>query len=225
MASISLDEFSNYLDGSAFVQHAQQVLLSVDKRALRDRKGNVKRLIEEILPIAAFVKHLDEMGAEPVCKHHNGNQSYDAEVRLGVKRVSCGLLKDSYYVEVTCAVHPKAYLFREALNRQGSCWLNEAVYREGSRKRGDDRIVSKPTAEDAGEPLRRLKVQIIERIREKSSKRYPSPCILLVSAVPDFWACSKEWVEMLGMIRDHVDVSAFDHVYVVNYYTHFVFRL
>ena len=40
-------------------------------------------------------------------------------------------MEESYFLDVTCAVHPKEYLVRELLNKQGYCYAADGVKKIG----------------------------------------------------------------------------------------------
>lgn len=90
-----LERFSrSYKLASTFVSRAYSALEQFREDELRLRTGDgCKRLVEEVLPIAASLKYFEIPGREIKCRFFPGNQNYDArmiisadDVRLGPSR-------------------------------------------------------------------------------------------------------------------------------------------
>lgn len=123
------EKFSkSYLSTATFVSRAYSALERFSANEVRLRKGKgCKELVEEIIPIAAFLKHFEIPGRKVTCKYYPGNQNYDAKIRIEGDDVSLGLVKERYFLEVTSAVSSYEFLEREALARYGSVF-GEATY-------------------------------------------------------------------------------------------------
>jgi hypothetical protein len=78
------DKFSkSYISTATFVSRAYAALeqFSDNEVRLREGKGS-KDLVEEIIPIAAFLKHFEIPGRKVKCKYFPGNQNYNAKIRV-----------------------------------------------------------------------------------------------------------------------------------------------
>ena len=116
------EKFSkSYLSTATFVNRAYTTVeqLSTNQVLMRKEKG-VKKLVEEIIPIAAFLKHFEIPGRRVRCKHFPGNQNYDAKIQVQGDDVRLGFIEKEYFLEVTSAVSSYDFLEREALSHNGS---------------------------------------------------------------------------------------------------------
>lgn len=212
------DKFrKSYLSTATFVSRAHSALerLSDDEFRLRKGKG-CKDLVEEMIPIAAFLKHFEIPGRQVRCKYVPGNQNYDAVIRIQGNDVSLGFLRENYFLEVTTAVSPYNFLEREALARYGSVFGGGDIRRVGSRRKGDDRIVSKAVAEDGDAVVIQASDWVKERLSAKANKTYPEPCILLVQVDPERPLNIREWSTVVENVRGSVDREVFEATYLVN---------
>ena len=177
------EKFSkSYLSTATFVSRAYSALerLSDDEFRLRKGKG-CKELVEEVIPIAAFLKHFEIPGRQVRCKYILGNQNYDAVIRIQGKDVSLGFLRESYFLEVTTAVSPYDFLEREALSRYGSVFGGGNIRLVGPKRKGDDRIVSTALAEHGDAVVVKASDSARVRLSTNAHNKYPDPCILLVT--------------------------------------------
>jgi hypothetical protein len=221
-----LDIFKNYLTVSEFVRRAYRELetLTNDEYHLRQGEGNGK-LVEEILPLAAFLKHFERPGRSLKCRLFLGNQNYDAKILLNGYGVEKGYLEDSYFVEVTSAVSPQEYLKREALVRYGS-FAGCSVRRVGSKKKGNDRIEGQG-GNDIDSPVKDALEWTKNALKKKYDKKepYPSPCMLVVQVEPDRPLNLHEWGTVVSGIQNTVDRDKFRATYIVNCWTNNVFEV
>jgi hypothetical protein len=95
----------------------------------RARGPGVKELVEEVMPLAALLKHLENPELKVRCKYVGGEASHDARLRLSGRPVDQGFFEQDYYVEVTSALSPADYLRREALTRYGSVFGGAEIKR------------------------------------------------------------------------------------------------
>jgi hypothetical protein len=220
-----LDEFPrSFLSTAKFVERAYRAWERLDADAIRMRSGDgTKELIEEVLPIAAFIKHLEVSFRQIRCKLANANKNHDATILISGEEVEDGFLKPSYYLEVTSAMSPTDYLEREALTRNGFVFGGGDIRRDVSKKSGD--IVSNAAARDGTAAVENLSRWISERIAAKTAKDYPQPCILVVSVYPERRFNIHEWAEAVASVGCRIDSDPFDARYVVNWSTNTVFAL
>jgi hypothetical protein len=170
-----IEQFTkSYLSPSTFVRRAYASLEHLSANEVRLRRG-CKKLIEEILPIAAFLKHFEIPGRRVTCKHFSGNQNYDAQIKVKGPEVRSGFIKQMYYLEVTSAVSSYAHLEREALSRHGSVFGGGSIQVVGSKHKGTRNIFSRAVAQDQDAPVIEASQWIEECLKAKSNKRYRSP--------------------------------------------------
>jgi len=212
------EKFSkSYLSTATFVSRAYSALERLSDDEFRLRKGTgCKELVEEVIPIAAFLKHFEIPGRQVRCKYIPGNQNYDAIIRIQGEDVSLGFLRERYFLEVTTAVSPYDFLEREALSRYGSVFGGGNIRRVGSRRKGDDRIVSTAVAEDGDAVVVKASDWARERLRAKANKKYPDSCILLVQVEPERPLNIREWSTVAENVRGSVDREVFAATYLVN---------
>jgi len=209
------DKFSkSYLSTATFVSRAYATVDQLNTKQILMRKGNgVKKLVEEIMPIAAFLKHFEIPGIRVRCKHFPGNQNYDAIIHVQGNDVPLGLIEPEYYLEVTSAVSSYDFLEREALSNNGSVFGGGKIRRE----KGSRRIISDATAEDHDAPVNKTSDWVITCLKNKANKQaYPHPCILLVQVEPERPLNTREWLTIVERIQPSVNRQAFTATYLVN---------
>jgi hypothetical protein len=114
-------------------------------------------------------------------------------------------------LEVTTAVHPKYYLVREKVARDGFAFGPDDIHRD--RKTGQ--IISKAVAKDGTKAQAELVDIIVARIIDKKSKQYPPETSLIVQceamlALPD------EWVDIVGGVRSRIGGHSFREIFLYN---------
>jgi len=165
------NEFSkSYLSTSVFVSRAYASLerLSGDEVLLRQKDG--KKLVEEIIPIAAFLKYFEIPGRRVNCKYFPGNQNYDARIKIRGNEVRRNFLKESYFLEVTSAVSAYNYLERESLSIHGAVFGGGKIHSEGLKHQGNRRIISEAVAEDGDAVVIKASDWIRECLKAKAGK-------------------------------------------------------
>jgi hypothetical protein len=220
-----LDRFSkSYLSVGIFTRRAYAAYWDFDDDEIRLRRGDgCKKLLEEILPIAAFLKHIEVPGRYVKCRWFPGNQNYDARLKISGIEVQKGMLKESYFIEVTSAVSKNDYLKREALSRYGCVFGGDDIHRVGSRRKGE--IISRAVAENREAAIIKSSNWVIVQLRAKARKQYPIPCILLVQVKPERRLSISEWSMIADRVQGEVDRSAFEHTFLVNAWDNIVIRI
>jgi hypothetical protein len=213
-----------FLRAPVFVSRAYAGLeaLDADQYRMRSVEG-AKELIEEIMPLAAFLKHLEIPDRRVRCRYAGGDGPHDARLRLAGPEVERGFLAAAYFVEVTTAVAPTDYLEREALTRYVGFFGGGDIRRVGSGKGAP--IVSKPLAVDAETPVLRAIGWVTDRLKAKASKTYPRPCILVVNIELERPFGIGEWARLAEAVRPSVDRTRFDLAYIVNWQSNTVFEI
>jgi hypothetical protein len=204
------------LSASEFCQRAYDALdqLSKEDLLLRKSKGS-KQLLEEVLPIATFAKYLERPGRKAFMRCFGGNNPYDGMVYLSGQEVEHGFLQSEYYLEVTTANSPSDYLHREGIARNVPVFGGEKIERVGSKKNGNDIIVSKAIAEDGESAVNKAAEWCIKAINAKIQKEYPSPCILLVGCLPTRCLNPIEWGKVVQEVVNATSPNKFSGVYII----------
>ena len=202
---------------STFVRRANAAIETVPAERFRSRRGEIKGLVEEVLPLAAFLKHLDVPSRRVKARLAPDDDDHDARIQVAGPEVDKGFLDATYFVEITTAASPVDYLRREALNRNGFAFGGTDIRREGSRLRGDDRIISQAVAVDGEAAVRDATVWVKNRIEVKSRRSYPKPCILLVNLEPDRRLTLPEWCTLTLDAATVVQPDVFKAIYAIDW--------
>lgn len=213
----------SFLTSATFVRRAYDELRRVPQPEFFSRAGPTKQLIEEVLPLAAFLKHIELPDQRVRCRYYGPTSPFDARIALDGHWVRKGIIEPHYYIEITTAIAPRAHLHREALRRYGSVFHDPDIQREGIRREGTDRIVSKARALDASLPPIEVSTWIATCIAKKILNHYPQPCILLVNAEPASPLDFSEWATVRAGLAS-VNKGWFAYAYVVNWNQNLVFN-
>jgi len=181
--------------------------------------------MEEILPLAVFLKFLEVPNRNVRCKFKGGSDEYDAEISIIGPEVERGYFKPHYFVEITTAVSPVDYLRREALNRNGYVFHDPDIRRIGSRINGKDKIINQATALDGETEVKNAVTSVKKRIHSKGGKIYPKPCILIINVVPEWPLSLEEWCYLKAQVESLVDRVTFERTYVVDCLENFVIKI
>jgi len=179
-----LEEFDGrLLDGLNFCRRVYRLLHRLRSslegiRELRRRTSpRAKRLVEELLPLAAYVQSRYSGSRILRIRWMGGNQGFDAQVYWSGPAVENLGLPRHRYVEVTTAGPSNAYLVRELLDTQGGAFSSKGTHREPKSRR----IVSRPVVESSPDAVRELAGIVKARIDDKSAKAYPPLTSLVVA--------------------------------------------
>lgn len=222
-----LKNFTNFITVSVFVQRAYRELDSVDKNNYFLRKGDgTKKLIEEILPLTAFLKHFERPGRKVKCRYFPDNHNYDAIIKISGYEVNQRFIENKYFVEVTLAEEEYTeYLRRESLARYGFVFSGNNIRRIKNKKNGTDIIESKPTGHDADFPVKNSIKLVKMALERKNQKAYPSPCILVIEVKPERPLSLSEWVMVKNEVRNSVNRDKFRATFMVDWSTSQVFEI
>src|ERR1700730_11623472 len=120
---VSLEKFrTDFLTASTFADLAFHEVdaLSSDQYWLRSNDRAVKKLVEEVLPLAMVAKFLDIPGRRVCCKYlGESDDSCDGQIIVNGAWVTSGFMEGSYNIEITAAQFKNEHLKREALARYG----------------------------------------------------------------------------------------------------------
>jgi hypothetical protein len=156
-----------------------------------------RRLVEELLPLARYIQARYQAGRRIKVRWLSGPQQYDAVLWSSGSLVQHGGAPKRVLVEITTAVHKNNHLMRQRLNMDGGSFGVKGVYRE--RKTGT--IVSKPYVFSGGENANDLAQQILERLRAKGGKSYPSSTVLIVNCITNCLILEDEWGDAVEQVR------------------------
>jgi hypothetical protein len=217
---VNLENFRrNFLSASEFGDLAFKEVetLSSDQYWMRSTDRAVKKLIEEVLPLAMVAKYLDIPGRRVRCKYlGESNDDCDGQILVNGEWVTSGFMEASYFVEITSAQFKNEHLKREALARYGSVFDDPNIHREESRLRGDDKIVNKAVACDGDQEVLDSLSWIAKAVQSKMDKRYLRPCILLISLSPGRPLNLGEWMRIVSEFPRDVARQSFDKVFLVD---------
>ena len=138
--------------------------------AFLERKGlNVKKLIEEAIPVSRLALFLSAPANEVYVTLRSGNQPFDAEIEIA------GFGARSFRVEVTTTESDSSTLRRQALSRYGKVNLHGPISRRGFEIESSDEMVDVSAEEE------RCIALMFERLRRKvESGRYGPDTAVLV---------------------------------------------
>lgn len=194
---IDLRDFETRLSSKEFIEKASHSLLyEINSEGgisrLRLREGKCKKLIEEVLPISAFLRCFERPGLNLYCEYFSGNQNYDAKIYCGGLLVEKQSLKGEYFLEVSIACHPKDYLKRECLEKGLPSFGGDDIER---LKNGT--IKSSPEVSDPDKLIETHFDFIKSRIEGKNKIQYPSNTYLILPLFPDTLITHDEWIEII----------------------------
>jgi hypothetical protein len=198
---VDLEQFRrSNLSASTFAQRAFREMegLSAKDYWNRPKRSGAKKLIEEVLPLAMIVKYLDIPGRRVRCRYlGQSDDTCDGLVTISGQWVNNGWLESQYFIEVTSAQFPNEHLKREALARYGSVFEDPGIHRVGSKRKGNDRIVSSAVAQDGDAVVTAAAEWIAEAVDKKAGRSYPKPCCLVIALEPERPLYLAEWLTLV----------------------------
>jgi hypothetical protein len=161
-----------------------------DYKNIRLRKGEIKELIEELLPLKDFIKEVEKEKGPISITYHGKDSVLDATLEIENDK------KQLFGVQVTIATEDKEYLRRQALVEGAPVFIGE-IHRD--KKTGE--IISTPRVRCGDEHIEE-NAQIIElAINRKKQFRYGTDCILLVNVEEYGLILDDEWEEVKLLIN------------------------
>jgi hypothetical protein len=170
-----------------------------------------KRLIEELIPLARYVQARYREGRRIKVRWSSGSQPYDAIVLSSGAFVDKNYSPRRFVVEITTSVHQNEHLARELLHKQGHAFGVKGI----SRDKKTRAIVSTPYVVTNDERESDLASQIIEQIRRKSGKGYPSGTVLIVYCVLNGVTLQEEWDEAVERVQRAEEHHSFQEVFLI----------
>jgi hypothetical protein len=152
-----------------------------DYKDIRLRKGDIKQLIEELIPLRDFIGEIEKDSGPFLITYHGKDSTWDATLRVENTNQIVG-------VQVTLAVEGNEYLRRQALVDGFPVFIGEIIK---NKKTGE--ITSIPRVFTTHERIQE-NAQIIElAINRKKQFCYGSNCILLISVEEYGLILDDEW--------------------------------
>ena len=208
------------LDGLAFCSAAYDAFDAIrsqpdgieELRLRRSRRA--KRLLEEVLPLAAFIQSRYGPGCRMRVRWLDGNQSFDARVLYRGRLVDWWGFPKRQYLEITTAVQATEYLVREHLQATGGSFSARGTHRD--RKTG--KITSVPVATEHSDAVADFATLICSRVAEKAKGTYPPATTLLINCDLGVVVLEDEWDEIIRSVRATLarDQSRFQEIVLIH---------
>lgn len=159
-----------------------------------ERTGNVKKLIEEAIPLTYLGLQLVRMAEDVFIQCYADNRPRDGRLEV------IGWNNFSFKVEVTTTENAETSLRRQALSRNGMVWLHGTVKRDENDGR---RIVSEPEMVDLSKREDRCMELAFERFLTKAnSGRYDVNTAILVAITMEHVISMRRRGELLRRSRE-----------------------
>ena len=168
-----------------------------------------KKLLEELLPICAYVQASYRPGRYMSVRWMDGSQNFDAELHQRGAYVLEHYYPAKGFIEVTCTMHSKEHLMRELLDTKGTAFGLEGIRR---MKNGD--IESTPVAYSYPEFIDDYAAIVLEQIAQKARVHYPANTTLIVQCTLNTIYMPNEWGDLISRIRTGLPTNNFREIYL-----------
>jgi hypothetical protein len=205
------------LDGLDFCKLAYDALEliqqeSVGTSELRLLKSpRAKKLLEEVLPIAAFLQVRYGPGVRIRVRWRGGNQRYDARLLYSGAKVEASDVARIQHLEITTAVHANDHLAREHLHREGGSFGAHGTTRDPVTRR----TISRPASRRHEDVEREIVALARKCIESKNRLPYPRNTTLVVRCVATTVVMPDEWDRAVAWLREAPHPARFDEVILV----------
>ena len=176
---------------------------------LRMRRGKCKKLVEELLPLCKYIQAKYRPGRYISVRWKDGNQGYDAELRLSGEYVFQGVNPVNLFVEVTCVVHPNDYLAREHLDGFGGVFGLDGL---GRTK--DHGVTTIPTVHVGDDFIHSYVELVLAELTKKAAKVYPEQTALVVQCSLNRLYLPDEWDQLVSNVRRKVTLHSFSEIFL-----------
>lgn len=164
-----------------------------------ERTGNVKKLVEEAIPLTYLGLHLIRIAEDVFLQFFTNKPSYDGHLEVN------GWNNFDFKVEVTTTEDDESTLRRQALARNGRVWLHGPVKRDENDGR---KIVSEPKMVDLSKREGRCMELAFERFLTKAdSGRYDPNTAILVAITMDHVISMRRRGELIKRSREWLRAS------------------
>jgi hypothetical protein len=215
MSEFSLATFDGIsIDGLEFCAGVYKLFESIRQAPdgtsrLRLRPSKVeKRLLEELMPIAAYVQHSYRAGRYISVRWHQGSQQFDAEVTQHGSYIDQGYFSSAGYLEVTCVVHPKEHMQREHLEKKGGTFGLDGI-----RRLPGGELISEPVVYSNGNFIDKFAELVVGELEKKSAKSYPENTSLIVECILNMLYLPNEWRDLMDKVHSRMPKSGFCEVF------------
>lgn len=215
MSETSLSEFDGVsIDGLEFSAMVYKMFEAIRQTPdgtsrLRLRPSKVeKRLLEELLPIAAYLQHSYRAGRYISVRWHQGSQQFDAEISQSGSYIDHGYFPSSAYLEVTSVVHPKQHMQREHLEKKGGTFGLDGI-----RRMPDGDLISEPIVYSNGNFIDSFAELVVRELTKKSSKSYPENTSLIVECVLNMLYLPSEWRDLMDRVHARMPTNGFREIF------------
>ena len=197
----ALDE--QLLDGLEFCRTAYDVLeaIKAGPGGITELQGGssrrVKELLEEILPLAAFIQARYGPGSRMQVRWSGGNQPYDAQAYYRGGLVDRSLLPAEQYLEITTAEHGNEYLVRERMAKVGGSFAAIGTRRDPVTRE----VVSDAVAVEHSDEMDGLVRLVVARVQDKAGHGYPENTALVVHCNLGGVIPEDDWAYIVGAVR------------------------
>jgi hypothetical protein len=206
------------LDGLEFCARTYEIFERVRTASggtsdLRLRRGTAKRIIEELLPIAAYIQSKYMAGHYFSVCWTNGNQIGDARVYQHGAVVEARSLPASYSLEVTSAMHANAHLARELLEKEGHSFGLDGI--SVTRTKKSRVVTSKPISNSTPDLIKAFAKIVVDEIKKKSNRPYQDGTVLVVDCNLNTIYGEDTWRELIEQLRPSLPEGKFSEIFLV----------
>jgi hypothetical protein len=173
-----------------------------------------KKLLEELVPICKYVQASYKPGRYISVRWVDGNQQFDAEIVQRGEYVSHNCYPAEGYLEVVGAVHPKDYLLREALERNGRAFGLDGL----ERLKESGEVASSPVGYNIREVIASDSTRILQQIIKKTLKPYPQNTTLIVDCTASTMYSPDEWAQLVAQVKDGLPHFPFLEIYLYEHH-------
>jgi hypothetical protein len=219
-----LEVFDNHLmDGLLFCKRVYDLFDKIKSnpngiKRIRLRKDTVvKKLIEELIPIARYIQTRYSQGRRLKIRWIDGGQHYDAKLLSTGFLVDMQMVPKKQYIEVTTAVHENDHVSRKLIVEKGGSFGTKGIVINKKPKS----IISNPYVYRNGEAQIDLKDRILARIKAKNKINYPSETVLVIQCILDTLLIQHEWDEAINELRGTQFSHNFSEVFLFDSNHHY----
>jgi len=219
---MDLSQFDDVLiDGLEFCSKVYALFEEIRNSAdgatrLRMRPTSLeKRLLEELLPICAYIQASYRPGRYMSVRWKDGNQTYDAELIQHGAYVSENYYPPLCHIEVTCTMHRNEYLSRELLESKGGGFGLDGIKR---LKSGE--IESVPVGYSNHDFIDSYNDIVRKQIAKKSAMPYPENTTLIVQCTLNMPYLPNEWEELMARVATELPHSNFREIFFYDTVSH-----
>ncbi|KAF0843585.1 hypothetical protein FNL37_1013 [Methylovorus glucosotrophus] len=215
MSEFSLSAFDGVtIDGLEFCGKVYELFEAIRQgpdgtSRLRLRPSKVeKRLLEELMPIAAYIQYSYRAGRYISVRWLQGSQPFDAEVTQHGSYIDQGYFPRSSYLELTCVVHPKEHMQREHLEKKGGTFGLDGIHRLPSGE-----LISEPVVYSNGNFIDSFAELVVRELTKKSAKSYPENTSLIVECILNTLYDPSEWRDLMDKVQSRMPKNGFREVF------------